>query len=68
MTFISRELDHIQEGLKALQRSVEDGKTAEATLIIHDLLNGTARLIQTCHGQRKPVVSMPEPQSRRSFI
>ena len=68
MTFISRELDRIQEGLKALQRSVEDGRTAEATLMIHDLLNGTARLIQTCNAQRKPVVALPDPQSRRSFI
>jgi hypothetical protein len=67
MTFIARELEYIQEGLIALQRSVDRGETDDATFIIENLLTGTARLIETCKIQRKPVLTMPEADGRRGL-
>jgi hypothetical protein len=64
MNFIARELEYLQEGLTALQRSIVRGETDEAKFIIDNLLIGTARLIETCKIQRKPQLTMPETDGR----
>jgi hypothetical protein len=60
MTSIVRELQYIEEGLRALQQSVIRGETENATFILDNLLTGTARLIESCKIQRKRPVEIPD--------
>jgi hypothetical protein len=62
MNLIARELEYLQEGLIALQRSVQNGQTEETEFIVGHLLTGTARLIERCKIQRKPNLAIPDDE------
>ena len=68
MNFIARELEYIQEGLIALQRSVKRGEFEDTEFIINNLLTGTARLIESCRIQRKRPLAIPDDERARGQV
>ena len=62
MNLIARELEYVQEGLVALQRSVKRSENEDTQFIIDNLLTGTARLIEMCKEHRKHTAVTPEDE------
>ena len=63
LSVLAREMESIQEGLKALQRHVDKDGNVEAKFIVENLLSSVAAIIFRCKVQRNPVLRLPDSSS-----
>ena len=59
LNLIVRELEAVQEGLKALETRLQTGDGSETMPIVENLLASVAQLIGRCKARPKALVTLP---------
>ena len=68
VAFLVRDLEDLQEGLKALERSIHLGQSDNAKFILGNLVSDTAALIATCKPQHKRPLTVPDHRATRTLL